>query len=342
MRIKIASPFAVNEKGQRENNEDNIFPAMGESSTDSTLFLVCDGVGGNEKGEIASELACKHFEAYFLDQKIETSNEKIILLAFNYVQDCFDDYTKKNPESKGMGTTLTLAHLHNEGITVAHCGDSRIYHFRQGKILFKTLDHNITNELFKQGIITEEEAKESKKTNRISRAMQGNSVQKTKPDVEILTDIQAGDYILTCTDGILEGLTDEELKTILSTEQPELEKQIQDIRTLCEENSRDNYSAYLIYIEEVEKTEEEEKENLSKQEEEINTSQTAILLDDKVIGESYVEILEENEEDEHENEEKELEKPVNLPKPNQPEPDVAKKSKPKKTKKGGFWSFLKN
>ncbi len=252
MKIEIHKPLSLNEQGKRANNEDTIYPS--EATPENNLFIVCDGMGGAEQGEVASFIVCKSFAEYFADKKITISTQKVINDALEETQVVMDEYLEKTPEARGMGTTLTLLHLHEHGATLAHCGDSRIYHVRNEEILFCTEDHSVVNQLLKQGIITPEEAAESN-NNRITRAIQGNSVRKTKADVEQITDIRAGDYFLLCSDGVNESISDEEIPQILSTDQTDAEK-LADIKNLCDANSRDNFSLYLVHIKSVEKEKE--------------------------------------------------------------------------------------
>ncbi len=146
MEIRINKPLFLNEKGKRENNEDSIFPQPGKGIEGDKLFIVCDGVGGAAKGEVASRLACDSLAAYFSKNKTHPG-EAVILEAFDYTQQQFDDYLQNEPLAKGMGTTLVMMLIHAHGLTVVHCGDSRFYHFRKNRIIWQTSDHNITNEL---------------------------------------------------------------------------------------------------------------------------------------------------------------------------------------------------
>ena len=255
MKILINQPLSLNEIGKRKNQEDSIFPpaTLMQSSlwkSNADIFVVCDGVGGLNKGEIASELACNKFAGNIPAPKFGASTQETILQAFEKTQNAFDEYIDANPEAKGMATTLVAVHIHEEGLTVTQCGDSRFYHIRYEKTLWQTEDHTMINELIKAGVMTLEEAKESK-SNKISRAIQGNNVKKTKPDIHFITDIQKDDYLFLCSDGVSGSITDTELSAILSAEETNQEK-MQTINTLCEANSADNYSAYLIQIEEVE------------------------------------------------------------------------------------------
>jgi len=156
MQTTINSPFALNEIGSRSNNEDTIYPNKKQATKEDTLFLVCDGVGGSEKGEIASQLVCEGFAFYFdlkPESEFEQINEDYIKGALEYSQDKIDEYLAENPNSKGMGTTLTLLSFHSQGATIAHVGDSRVYQIRNGEIIFKTSDHSFVNELVKDASI---------------------------------------------------------------------------------------------------------------------------------------------------------------------------------------------
>ena len=245
--MNLNTPQSINHIGGRSNNEDSIYPIEGKANEDDTLFIVCDGVGGSEKGEVASRLACDKFAKYVTNNGIMSASERDIALALVYVEEAFDTYFESCPDAKGMGTTLTLLQLHDNGATVAHVGDSRVYQYRDGQIVFQTQDHSLVNDLLKAGIIDEEQAKDHPKKNVISRAIQGGSVKSTKADVQQIDDIQSGDYFFLCTDGILENLSDFEIGQILLQDISDDQK-IQQINDRCEESPNDNFSAYLVPI----------------------------------------------------------------------------------------------
>lgn len=251
MKIFINLPVALNEQGKRNNNEDSIYPLPSLATANDSLFLVCDGVGGADKGEVASQLACDSFVLYFKENVEGMSNEGNIKDALEFVQERFDVYLNSNPESSGMGTTMTLLHLHEKGATIVWCGDSRVYQFRNGAIINKTDDHSLVNELLKAGAMTPEEAEQSDQKNVITRAIQGNSVKKTKADVFLTADIKEGDSFFMCTDGVLESVSDDKLQDIIRRDIPEDQK-MKFIDELCAKGSHDNYSAYLICVDSVE------------------------------------------------------------------------------------------
>jgi len=262
MKISIHSPLFLNEKGKRENNEDSIFPMPGQGTENEKLFIVCDGVGGIARGEVASRLACDSLSGYF-SKNIVGATETDILKAFDFTQNQFDTYFLKEPIAKGMGTTLVMMHIHQRGLSVIHCGDSRFYHFHRNRIIWQTTDHTVVNELVKQGIITADEAASRPKSNRIIRAIQGNTVHKTVPDIHFIDQIEAGDLFFLCSDGVWETVSNADLTDIFSAGQS-LSEKMDIIHTICEANSNDNFSAYLIEVKSVETETAEEKELINK------------------------------------------------------------------------------
>ena len=109
--------------------------------------MVCDGVGGAEKGEVASSLACESIQTFFSTFLKDDPTPEFIHKAVHYAEVCFDSYVQEHPEAMGMATTLTMAYIASSGIVLAHIGDSRIYHLRKGEILYQTEDHSLLNEL---------------------------------------------------------------------------------------------------------------------------------------------------------------------------------------------------
>ena len=158
MIITIGKPCAITEKGGRSNNEDSIYPLPEQVTLDQKLFMVCDGVGGAEKGEVASSLACESIQTFFSTFLKDDPTPEFIHKAVHYAEVCFDSYVQEHPEAMGMATTLTMAYIASSGIVLAHIGDSRIYHLRKGEILYQTEDHSLVNSLVKLGKITPEEA----------------------------------------------------------------------------------------------------------------------------------------------------------------------------------------
>ena len=121
--IKISSQEYISGLGKRNNNEDNFGLNKGLS------YVVCDGVGGTEKGEIASEITVRSFVEAFNDNINADANDVL-----KNTEDKLSAYINEHPEALGMATTLTFSQIRSNGIYLAWVGDSRIYQFRNGAI----------------------------------------------------------------------------------------------------------------------------------------------------------------------------------------------------------------
>lgn len=255
MKIEIHLPLSIYELGQRANQEDSIYPQIGWATAADRLFLVCDGMGGHERGEVASSIVCQAIPQYFQQAGISPdkglSDEDLrnaIEYAFKQLDRADDGAMKK------MGTTLTLLYMHRAGVTCAHIGDSRIYHIRpiqEGvkRILYQSRDHSLVYDLYQAGEITYDEMRTSPQKNIITRAMQPGEDNRVRADIVHITNVQSGDYFYLCTDGMLEEMENEELVDILSSDRTDETKRQQLIDTT--KNNHDNHSAYLIHIKEV-------------------------------------------------------------------------------------------
>ena len=235
--IKIINQGYISELGKRTNNEDNC--AFIKGST----YVVCDGVGGSEKGEIASDIVSKYFVESYDSNPLADAN--VIL---KNAEAKLSNYIANNPDAMGMATTLTFSQVRDNGIYVAWVGDSRIYQFRKGQIIFRSTDHSWVNDALKAGIITKEEAINHPKSNIITRAVQGNH-KPTSADTRLLTDIQNGDLFLQCSDGILETWNDDDLQALfLAINDPD--KILEKLKMECEQYSKDNFTGIVYRIEE--------------------------------------------------------------------------------------------
>lgn len=250
MAIYIQQPVFLHELGKRSNNEDYIYPYAGAATPEDRLFIVCDGVGGASKGEIASRMACDLFQAYFAENEPETVVDKAyISKALSFVEEKMTEHISQNGQCLGMATTLTLLYIDDkrDEITIAWIGDSRVYHVREGKVMYVTQDHSLINELVKRGEVSPEEAATHPQRNVILRAISG-SENPTKAEVVQIKDIQPNDYFLLCTDGVLESVETRLIATLLKSKNADLQAVNQQIKDMCAENSKDNHSLYLFQI----------------------------------------------------------------------------------------------
>lgn len=249
MKIEIYQPQAIWELGQRNNQEDSIFPAFGEATDDDRLFILCDGMGGHEHGEVASQTVCKAMSDTLLSLSKQSFTDDDLLDALQtaYRQlDCLD-----NSHLRKMGTTLCLLYFHQGGLTAAHIGDSRIYHIRpkENRILYQSRDHSLVYDLYQAGEISYEEMRTSPQKNIITRAIQPGEESRVRPAIVHIADIQPGDYFYICSDGMLEQMSNDELCRLLSTDGSDEKKRMQLIAATSD--NKDNHSAYLIHIKEV-------------------------------------------------------------------------------------------
>lgn len=252
MRIKIYQPLAIHELGKRANQEDSIYPIEDKATEDDRLFLLCDGMGGHEHGEVASQSICKSLSSFLLQHAVasEGLEDKLLSDALSYAYQELDKLAVAG-DTRQMGTTLTLLYFHSNGCTAAHIGDSRIYHLRPSShtILYKSRDHSLVYDLYQAGELTYEEMKTFPQKNVITRAMIAGDRNHPKPDVIHISDIQPGDYFYICSDGMLEQMEDEELLDVFYANVRDEEKR----QMLISETSdnKDNHSAYIVHIKEV-------------------------------------------------------------------------------------------
>lgn len=246
--------YTIWEQGPREKQEDSIFPGHGKAGPSDRLFVLCDGMGGHEAGEVASQTVCRALADSVLARCPDAEgrfSDDDFRAALGDAYDALDG--KDNGAAKKMGTTLAFLKLHEEGATIAHIGDSRVYHIRPGKgaedteILFQTEDHSLVNDLVKIGELTREEAKVSRQRNIITRAMQPCMERRAKADLHHARDIRPGDYFLLCSDGILEQMDDENLKYIFSVKGGEAPGKAAMLAQATERN-RDNRSAIVVHV----------------------------------------------------------------------------------------------
>jgi len=248
MKFELFNPMALNELGQRDNQEDSIFPALGAATVSDRLFLVCDGMGGHEKGEVASNAVCQAVSQWINDHIGSDGilDDEDVDEAIKYARKKLDELD--DGSLKKMGTTLTMVCLHSGGVTMGHIGDSRVYHIRpsQRRILYKTIDHSLVYDLFMAGDITYDQMATSSRRNVITRALMPGEDNDVSIDLAHTTDVLPGDYFYLCSDGMLEQMTDAELIALLASETSD-ESKIEQLRAATMGN-KDNHSAYLIKV----------------------------------------------------------------------------------------------
>ncbi|QLG45064.1 PP2C family protein-serine/threonine phosphatase [Costertonia aggregata] len=254
--MKLFQPEYLNELGERTNNEDAVYPVS--PNKNDTVFLVCDGVGGQAKGAVASKLICEHFPVYLKKASNNVEDDKLLEKGLRYVEEQLRHYANNNPDSLQMASTLTIICFSKKGnsATLGWVGDSRIYHIRNGGILFQTKDHSHVQSLLEMGEISEEEAKTHPKKNVITRAVNGKT--QTRIATCKIDDIVENDFFLLCSDGILENLDNEKINIWFRTNAEPITIRNQ-IQKSAKGKTKDNYSMYLIKIKESNKAGQKDK-----------------------------------------------------------------------------------
>jgi protein phosphatase len=283
MKISLYPPLSIHEIGQRPNQEDSII------QWNNRVFVLCDGMGGHEKGEVASQTVCQALATWF-EQNVNPDasfTDDQLRDAIEYAYQQLDQFA--DGSLKQMGTTLTFLYINAQGVIAAHIGDSRIYHIRPGVgVLYQSRDHSLAFDLFQSGEISYEEMLNFTQKNVITRAMTPGEDNRHRPDIIHITDIQPDDYFYMCSDGMLEQMSNDELITLLSSETKD-EKKRQQLITATSDN-QDNHSAWLVHVKDVVKEEgDEQLEN-----EELTSRCNVINIMPVVDSDSDVQIADEN------------------------------------------------
>ena len=241
MSLRIAEEAVRTDTGRQRNaNEDSLF-------VEAPLFVVADGMGGAQAGEVASRAAAESFAQNLPAAPPERLLEETITGANRTIH----ELARKDPSLAGMGTTTTaaLVDLDSEEVAIGHVGDSRAYRLRGGRFEQLTRDHSLVEEMRRKGQLTDAQAEDHPQRSIITRAL--------GPEPEVDVDLQtvpaqAGDVFLICSDGLTTMLDDEKIAHILSRA-TSLDSAV---RALVDEanraGGRDNITVVLFRLEEAE------------------------------------------------------------------------------------------
>ena len=237
--LRVADQYAGTDTGrQRRANEDSLLAR-------SPLFVVADGMGGAQAGEVASRIAVESF-----DEGLPSSEHAELQLAeiARGANVRIHERSHERAEQAGMGTTLTAVYVGEDEVAIAHVGDSRAYCLRDGELLRLTDDHSLVDELIRQGRLTPEEAVEHPQRSVITRALGPESA------VEVDTRsfrARPGDVYLLCSDGLTTMLSEERILALLLSS-PRLHDAGEALISAANEaGGRDNITVVLIRLEEV-------------------------------------------------------------------------------------------
>lgn len=210
----------------RAGNEDDSRVCRSDECPDGidALLVVADGMGGHAAGEVASQTTVETVVSYLTmdpDAIARMQEDQILGLMQEALKRANSEVLSKaesSPEMHGMGTTCTVALLRGGRSYIAHIGDSRAYLFREGELVRVTKDHSFVEEQVERGVLTSEEARVHPRRNVITRAIGLAS----DIDVDTYTrELQPGDRILLCSDGLNSMISDEDICSVLKEGDPQ-------------------------------------------------------------------------------------------------------------------------
>jgi PPM family protein phosphatase len=250
---KISS-VALTDTGKiRDHNEDMI-----GAEGDIGLFVLADGMGGYNAGEVASGIAVKTItnlvrdavgreDLTAPDPATGLSRPSIILRdAIHRANKIIYHTSKTQPQCEGMGTTVVACIFYDNKISMAHVGDSRLYRLRDNRFEQMTLDHSLLQELVDRGFYSQEEAQRATNKNYVTRAL---GVEQTV-EVEINEQpVHKSDYYVLCSDGLSDMIEDEDIHLTISTFSANLDTVAKQLIQLSNDNGgRDNISVIMTHI----------------------------------------------------------------------------------------------
>lgn len=237
----------------RTNNEDHfaVEPSM-------NLFILCDGMGGQAAGEVASRMAVEillaHCQEALRDpqaswegayQEEFSAQTNRLASGIRLSNKAIFEAASGAASVSGMGCTVAAAHISGSVMSIAHVGDSRIYLFRNGQLRQLTQDHSLVWEQVRQGVLTPQEAEQSELSNVILRALGA------EPAVEVDLDemwVGPGDQVLLCSDGLTRMVSDEEIASVLSAATPPQEAADRLVELANEKGGEDNTTVIIARL----------------------------------------------------------------------------------------------
>jgi len=237
----------------RSHNEDTIFCSAKPVGSLPNLYVVADGMGGHNAGEVASSKSLEYSKDFIYNSTypILTQPEDILdilVTAANQANKDVFDLSISNPGYHGMGTTFTACSIINDTMAVAHIGDSRIYTIGTDGIVQITNDHTFVQELVDAGSIAPHEAKVHPQRNMLTRVLGCDPLTESEGSLHYLSGV---DSILLCSDGLTDMLSDETIYNIANQQAPPKARAEALITAANQQGGIDNISVVIIDICEV-------------------------------------------------------------------------------------------
>ena len=237
----------------RDHNEDTI-----GAQPDIGLWVLADGMGGYNAGEVASGIAvktildmvteaCKREKRGDIESSTGYMRQTIVLRdAIHRANKVINQTAQSQPQCEGMGTTLVASLFYDNRVSIAHVGDSRMYRLRGNRFEQITMDHSLLQELVDRGFYSQEEAQRSTNRNYVTRALGVEA----NVEVEVQEiEVQKGDYFLMCSDGLPDMVEDEDFHLTISTFANDVRTVGEQLIKLTNDNGgRDNVSVILVRV----------------------------------------------------------------------------------------------
>lgn len=216
------------ETGKRRANQD-VYRIVNMPEFNRTLMIVCDGMGGHSMGDMAAETVCNAICEFWNNNTDIQDSEAKVRDACKVASDAL--YKRSRVvRSIEMGTTMVMASVEGNIVTIAHCGDSRCYLLRDGEVVYRTLDH--ADPHWGSEVVT--------------RCFFSMNPEVAVPEVARF-EVQPGDRIFLCSDGVYKAMAPQILTARLQDDKP-LEEVVDVIKFMCEKFSTDNYTGILAVV----------------------------------------------------------------------------------------------
>ncbi len=244
--MKLSS-YSVTDIGRlRKLNQDYVFTSEVPVGTLPDLFIVADGMGGHKAGEYASKCAVETMVSQ-INSSSERGSIRVISNAIREANRRVRNKAMSDDNYFGMGTTLVVATLDEDGLCVANVGDSRLYLISNGEIKQVTVDHSLVEEMVQMGELERKSARNHPDKNIITRAV--GVMEEVDPDFFEVEDLVVGDTILMCSDGLSNMLEDTEIMGIVEGEGTLKEKANRLVAAANMNGGRDNITVILVRVE---------------------------------------------------------------------------------------------
>jgi len=238
--------FGITDKGNVRAVNQDAFDLFTDPEKDQALLVLCDGMGGEKAGEIASSMACSRFMAHGR----EAFSGSVVPLSVDIAREAaawanLSVYDKAYTDERcsGMGTTLVAAVINRSDAAVVNVGDSRCYWLAEGQLQQVTRDHSWVQEQVDMGTISRSEARSHPRKNLITRAV--GLQRRIRSDI-FRIDLREGDRLLLCSDGLSNLLTEEEIRRILSADDSEERICRQLLRLALQRGAPDNVTVLVL------------------------------------------------------------------------------------------------